>query len=313
MSQLNLKLIAGCLTIAACGAAHADGLTGFFDDYQRARKEGVATHLIDIDNDTLLFNRNDGFYTSGLRYTQTYTMSGSGQLTGFGWRIGQEQYTASDIKLPPALVGPPNHPYAGWLYGGLYKEVHRDDGTHMRIGVDIGCLGPCAGGERTQTAFHRVLNQPLPRGWPKQVRNEVGVVLYADMAPVRWHAGEHVDITPSVNGRFGNIFTDIGTGLTARAGRLNALPNQSALFGFVRAEMHAIAYNATLQGGYFSRGNPHTVDPKRLVGEAELGMVWSHGPYRTRVGLVRRGNEIRELPNSVGAQNYLRLQFSYSP
>jgi hypothetical protein len=313
MTQLNPKLIAGYLAIAVCGAARADVLSGFFDDYQRARKEGVTTHVLDIDNDTLLLNKNDGFYTSGLRYTQIHTMNGAGQMTSFGWRIGQELYTASDIKLPPALIGPPNHPYAGWLYGGLYKEVHREDGTHLRVGVDVGCMGPCAGGYWTQTNFHRVIDQPLPRGWSKQVRNEAGVVLYGDMAPVRWQVGQHADITPGVNGRFGNIFTDVGVGVTARAGRLDALPNGRALYGYVRTDVHAVGYNATLQGGYFSSGNPHTVEPKRVVGEAEIGMMWREGPYGARLGLVRRGNEIRDLPNSIGAQNYLHLQFSYTP
>lgn len=312
MRHSHLRLIVSGLAIIACSAAHADTLSAIFDDFRRVRQEGVVSHILDIDNDSLLLNKDDGFYTSGIRYAQEYTTRGSGDITRFGWRLGQELYTSSDIKLPPELVGPPNHPYAGWLYGGVYKELHHEDGTHYRIGLDVGCLGPCAGGERTQTNLHRILNQPLPRGWPKEVRNELGVVLYGELAPVRWSLGEHVDMTPTINGRFGNIFTDLGGGLTVRAGHLNNLPNRHSLYAFMRADAHAVGYNATLQGGYFSAGNPHTVAPKRFIGEAEIGAMWTNGPYGARVGLVRRSNEIRDLPNSIGAQNYLRLQFSYA-
>jgi lipid A 3-O-deacylase len=305
-----LKPIAGYLLFALCSHASAGGLV---DDYKKAATEGQVSHVLDIDNDSLLLNKRDGFYTSGLLYSHKYTMRDASNLTTFGWRIGQDLYTASDIKLPPELIGPPNHPYAAWLYGGFFKEVHRADGSHTKIGVDVGCLGPCAAGEWSQKTLHRVLRQPLPRGWSKQVKNEPGVVLYAEVAPVRWTFTPAIDITPNISGRFGNIYTDIGAGAMIRAGRLNALPDQPTLHGFVRVDARAVGYNASLQGGYFSSGNPHTVDPKRFVGEIEGGVAWSRGRYGIRVSVVRRSNEVNDLPNSIGNQSFGRLQFSYTP
>lgn len=307
-----LSLLAFSMAVAL-NSAHAQHLEKLVDDYRTVYREGRSSHAVDIDNDTLLLNRKDGFYSSGLRYAYKSSVSMAHAVRSAGWRIGQDLYTASDIKLPAAQVGPPNRPYAGWLYAGAFHVVHRADGTHTRVGIDIGCLGPCAGGDATQTQFHRILRQPLPQGWSRQVRNELGVILYADMAPTRWQPGQFIDLTPSFNGRFGNIFTDIGASLTARAGRLNALPDRPAFYGFVRAEAQAVGYNATLQGGYFSSDNPHTVAPKRFVGEAEIGVAWGDGPYALRVGLIRRSNEIRALPNSIGAQNFVRLQFVYAP
>jgi len=308
-----MKLITAGLWAGLSGSAFAGALSDVVGEYGKVRAEGKTVHAVEIDNDTLLLNRNDGFYTSGLRYTQTYVLRDSTGTRTFGWRIGQELYTASDIKLAPEFVLPPNHPYAGWLYGGFFKEVFRADGTHTRIGIDIGCLGPCAGGEWTQTQFHKVLDQPLPRGWSKQVKNEAGVVLYGEAAPIRWTNGRAVDITPVFSGRFGNIFTDAGAALVVRAGQLNLQPSQPAFHVYLRAEVRAVAYNATLQGGYFSRNNPHTVEPKRIVGNAEAGVAWSRGPYGVKAGIVRRGNEIRDLPSSIGAQNYVHMVFSYSP
>lgn len=306
-----MKPIVGCLLAAMLGPANAEG--GFLSDFQKARAEGKSATLVDIDNDTLLLNKNDGFYTSGARFTREYRMRDATQLTTFGWRLGQELYTASDIKLPPQLVGPPDHPYAAWLYGGLFKETYRADGTHYSVGVDAGCLGPCAGGEPSQRFVHSVLRQPEPQGWSKQVKNEPGVVLWGEVAPVRWRFSPWGDATPRLRGRFGNIYTDAGAGVTLRAGQLNVLPDEPTFHGFLRVDGTAVGYNASLQGGYFSSGNPHTVSPKRFVAEAEIGVAWKRPPYGFSAGVVRRGNEIRDLPNSIGAQNFVRLQFSYTP
>ena len=313
MSKLQFKSLFTCALLTVSGFAQAGTLGDLPAEYRQVLAEGRVSYIADIDNDTLLLNRKDGFYSSGLRYSQVHALRTGDRVVSYGWRIGQELYTASDIKLAPQFVGPPDHPYAGWLYGGIYKEVGRVDGSSSRFGLDIGCLGPCAGGEWTQTRFHRVLNQPQPQGWSRQVRNEPGIVVYADIAPVRWTPAQSIDVTPGFNARFGNIFTDAGVSLQVRAGQLNVLPDGPTFHAFVRTEIHAVGYNATLQGGYFSNNNSHAVDPRRVVGEAQAGVVWSHGPYGVVAALVRRGNEIRGLPNSIGAQNYLHLRFSYTP
>lgn len=309
---MNLRLLPLAVFLIL-NTAYAQGVGQLLDDYRQVYAEGRPVHSLDIDNDSLLLMMDDGFYSSGLRYAYRRVASSATEVRAAGWRIGQELYTPSNINLPPALVGPPDRPYAGWLYGGVFHEVHRADGTHTKLGLDIGCLGPCAGGEWTQTRFHRLLDQPEPRGWSRQVGNEWGVVLYADIAPVRWKPARHIDLTPNLHGRFGNIYTDFGAGMTLRAGRLDDLPGQRAFYGFLRADTRIIGYDATMQGGYFSDNSPHTVDPKRFSGEIELGAAWADGPYALRIGLVRRGNEVRALPNSAGMQNFLRLQFVYAP
>lgn len=301
------------LLVSGLGTACAQSLTNFTDEFLHARAEGVSSVWLDIDNDSLLLNKDDGFYTSGLRLGQTYTLRHPTSVTMLGWRIGQELYTPSDIKLLPSQIGRNDHPYAGWLYGGVFKETHGIDGAHAIFGLDLGCLGPCAGGEESQRTLHRIIDQPLPQGWSTQVSNEFGVVLHADIAPVRWALSDMVDLTPTFGGRFGNIHTDANVGIKLRAGRLNLLPGDATLHGFVRVNARAVAYDATLQGGYFADDGPRTVQPKRLVGEAEAGFAWQYENYGVYASVVWRGNEIRDLPDSTGAQNFVRLQFIYTP
>lgn len=310
--KLPESITAGLFALA-CTHAIASGIGSLPDEAREVVARGQSTILLNIDNDTLLLNNRDGFYTSGVGLSQRHTLRDDTQSTSFGWRIGQELYTASDIKLPPESIGPPDHPYAGWLFGGIFRSTHQMDGSYQEIGLDIGCLGPCAGGEWTQTNLHRLLRQPLPQGWRKQVKNEFGVVLHADLAPVRWKPYAWFDATPNLHGRFGNIHTDAGVGIVLRAGRLNALPEAPTLHAFVHVDANAVAYDATLQGGYFSSGNPHTVKPKRFVGDMEIGFAWNRGPYGISASVVRRSNEIRALPNTAGMQNFARFLVSYSP
>ena len=307
----GLLLAAGCAPALAQSMGAIGSMGSFWGDFQQAREQGRASTIIDIDNDSLLLNRNDGFYSSGVRLTRQFAQPAAGAIsTIYGWRIGQELYTASDIKLPPQLVGPPDHPHAGWLYAGLFRETRNADGSYRRFGLDLGCLGPCAGGRVTQTTLHRIIDQPKPQGWSRQVRNEAGAVLYADIAPLRWQFGRQVDLTPSVRGRFGNIHTDVAALLLLRGGQLEPVPDGSAFQTYARVRARVVGYDATLQGGYFSNDNPHVVSPKRLVAEVELGLRWMVGRYTLSAAVVRIGNEIADLPNSIGNQNVGRLQLA---
>jgi hypothetical protein len=308
-----LKMTCVGLLAMAASAAQADTPASVWDQARQAWATGSSSHQLEIDNDSLLFRKRDGFYTSGVRYTMQSSLRGSERVDSYGWRLGQEIYTPSDIKLPPSAIAASDHPYAGWLYGGVFRSFDTANGRHLGYGIDVGCLGPCAGGEWVQRNLHRIIDQPQPQGWSTQLGNEAGVVLYADYAPHRWQPAAMLDITPRIHGRFGNILTDAGLGLLLRAGHLNQLPGQATLHGFVRVDARAVGYNASLQGGYFSRNNPRTVAPKRLVGEAEVGVAWASGAFSLNASVVRRSTEIADLSNALAAQNFVRLLFSYTP
>jgi len=313
MNQIKpvMKLALPLATSLLTSSIWAQDALPSWDEFAQVRQSGKTTWQVDIDNDSLLFKKDDGFYTSGNRIGQSFTRAGANQALTYGWRLGQELYTASDIKLMPNQISKFDHPYAGWLYAGLYREKNEANGKSQRLGLDIGCMGPCAGGEWTQTHLHRLLKQPLPQGWSTQLRNEWGAVLSGEYSPGRWLTTSNVDIASRLKGRFGNIFTDASAELTVRVGSLNALPEQSASYGFLRTELKAVAYNASIQGGYFNN-QATAVKPKNLVGEFEIGYLWRGENYGASASFIRRSNEIKELSNGQGAQNFARLQFIYA-
>ena len=95
------KQAIGLLLFAACIQAGAGTVSDFVTDYRSVSAQGKATTSLNIENDTLLLRHDDGFYTSGMRIVQQYGVHNADRLGIVGWRIGQELYTARDIKAAP--------------------------------------------------------------------------------------------------------------------------------------------------------------------------------------------------------------------
>ena len=303
-----------CVAVLAlrCNAARAEAdqaqpsLQTFFE-------EGRPVSTLEIDNDSLLFSRADSFYTSGLRYSRGYRLNTGEGWRFAGWRLGQQLYTPSDVRIPPARLNPLDRPYAGWLYGGFFYTVINADGSELAFGLDVGCLGPCAGGRATQSFIHKVLDQPEPRGWSSQQGHEPGVVLRVGGRAPFWRFHPNADLRPGISLRAGNIFTDLSAEATLRAGRLQVSADGAGLYGFARGSVRVVGYDATLQGGLFSDMEARTVRPKRFTAEWELGLQWQQRSWACRLSVIRRGNEIVGLPESLGQQDFLRLVVSYFP
>lgn len=280
-------------------------------EYQQVQAQGRSQFVVDVENDSLLMNKDDGFYTSGIHLILNKTLRMPSQSISYGWHFGQDLYTASDIKLKPEQISPIDHPYAGWIYMGVFRELQNSDGSGLRLGLDVGCLGPCAGGEWTQTNLHQALNQPLPQAWRTQLRQEWGMVLNAELAPARWSLMPEMDLGSRFKLRTGNIFTDAKAELVWRYGRLNARREDQASFVFARTELRASAYNATLQGGYFNQQSL-SMHPRRVIPELEVGYQYRGEVWGFYASVLRRGSEIKELSNAKAAQNFAKLQFIYT-
>jgi len=315
-SNIMIKPMLALSLAAISGLALADGV-GFalvghpsWQEAQSVMQNGRAIWMLELENDSFLLNKDDKFYTAGDHLQKTYVSQTDLLSVEYGWRVGQDLYTASDVKLLPSQLSPNDHPYAGWLYGGVFNNNVDVTGKSWRWGVDVGCFGQCAGGARSQAQLHRFINQPLPQGWSTQYHNELGVVLSGEASPGRLLPFSGVDITPKVHARFGNIFTDFGAEVEVRFGRLNAMPYQSANYGFIRADVKEVGYNATIEGAYFS-DDTHKVHAKKQGGEVEVGYLWQGSEYAFSASIFRRANEMKEMSNATGNQNIVRLQFIY--
>ena len=305
-SRAALLIIVATLGLLCSGLGAQESLQTFIED-------GRPTSTLEIDNDSLLLRRDDGLYTSGVRFSRSYRLSTEGGWRSAGWRVGQQLYTPKDVRVRPENLSPLDRPYAGWLYGGFFYNVADIDGSELAFGLDVGCIGPCAAGRPTQTFVHQVFDQPEPRGWSTQIRNEAGLVLRAGARAPYWRLNRHADLRPGIALRLGNIFSDLTADATLRAGRLEPLADEAGVYVFVRGALRAVGHDATLEGGMLSGEQVRTVRPSHMTNEWELGLQWYQHAWAWRLSVVRRGNEIAGLLESMGRQDFLRLSISYSP
>ena len=314
MARHSLTWTLMLVLIPALPAQAADGRSeGRSEGLSELFARGRASWTLDIDNDSLLLNRADGLYTSGLRLSGNYRLRDGDRWRSAGWRIGQQLYTAKNAQLRPEQLQPRDHPYAGWLYGGIYYRIEQIDGSELAFGLDIGCLGPCAGGRPVQEFLHRLLNQPQPHAWDTQLSNEWGAVVQVGGRGPFIRLGRHADLRAGMAARVGNIFTDLAADLSLRAGALHAGADGRRSYGFLRAGVRAVGYDATLQGGLFNGDDAHAVSPRRFTREWEAGLQWQSGAWAIRASIVARGSEIRGVPARLGAQEFARVSITYAP
>ena len=348
----HLKALRVLLIVSAMlcsGAVWAQGYLGkLLEDFDEVKALSERRQRFEYEND--VFFKTDRNYTDGVRYGYKYLGlrqyrkpqdAEEGFLPGFNldpvsseacaegklcyrksytFYLGHGMYTPSDIKLPADRIAAGDRPYAAWAYAGFYRELFANDGRYWRYGLDVGCIGPCAQGERLQTFIHRhVTDSPIPQGWNAQVRNELGVVFRYEYVPGSWQPLPYLDLTPHMQFGVGNLQIYAGTGVTMRLGwfRSNYLTQWHSnhplealaaaettrsdagwqlwrrkddfdLYWFARLHGDAVAYNALQQGGMFNRSSPHIGQARPFIVEGESGLAWHHRDFSLSFSLVRR-------------------------
>lgn len=231
-----------------------------------------------------------------------------GVYAGLG--LAHSIYTPRDTQRTRPL--PDQHPYAAWLHATALTAVDRGHALDT-LTLDLGVVGPAAGGEWLQNNVHELIGVDEARGWAYQVRNEPGFVLGYERkwrALGRWRAlGLEADLLPSAGVSLGNVLTQAQTGLMVRVGqdlandygppRVSPAQAGAGFFTprdrlswylFAGAVGRAVAYNIVLDGNAFREGGPR-VDREPLVAEAQAGLVVQAGRVQAAFTVVLRTDE----------------------
>jgi len=278
-----------------------------------------------VEND--VFNRigkSDRDYTNGVRFgwlspalpdlpdslarLVTFpTFFGEGPVSSVtrrvGISIGQNLYTPADTETSAPIRN--DRPYAAWLYSSfaLQQTYKRHDPRTDReepvrldtLQLDLGLIGPAAGGEFVQNNFHKLIGVPVANGWGNQLHNEPTIGLTFER---RWRTGHGVvfedpkleyDVVPRLGIALGNAATYAAAGGTIRIGKdlrndfgppraRPALPGSEGFIGegfgwyfFFGAGGEAVARNIFLDGN--TDGNSLSVTHRPFVGEAQAGLA----------------------------------------
>jgi lipid A 3-O-deacylase len=204
--------------------------------------------------------------------------------------IFQQIFTPDETNINPP--NPFERPYAAYL--ALHSGVIEDQAnTESMVALDLGVVGPAAGGEEIQNGFHHLIGQSPDQGWGFQLHDEPTLELYGGRTwrvPLGQVGGLATDVLPAASLGLGNVriyaqagaLLRIGTDLGADFGP-NRLPPGFAgspvfvpsrpfsWYAFIGADGQAVAHDLFLNGNTFSAG-PH-VTPYPYIGEFEVGVA----------------------------------------
>jgi lipid A 3-O-deacylase len=280
---------------------------------------------LQVENDVFnRFGKSDRDYTSGLRFgwlspalpdlpdilaslTNFPTFFGEGPVSSvtrrFGISFGQNLYTPQDTDSSAPIRN--DRPYAAWLYSSFalqqtYKRVDprtsKEEPVRLdTLALDLGIIGPAAGGEFVQNNFHKLIGVATANGWANQLHNEPTIGLTFER---RWRTARGVvfedprleyDLVPRLGIALGNAATYASAGGTIRIGKdlqndfgparaRPALPGSEGFIGdgfgwyfFFGAGGEAIARNIFLDGN--TDGNSMRVSHRPFVAEAQAGLA----------------------------------------
>ena len=225
-------------------------------DPKSRHTERVCSTSVIYENDQLLTDRN---YTFGILGTKTCSSGGETTKEKQGWNVlnnlntawlmelqkyvatsateylgnsilaGFSLYTPNtlDIEAPTKANG---RPYASLImFGDSIVQV--DDGNTKAIkqGMQLGVLGLSVG-ERIQTAVHRVIDSPEPKGWGSEIsRGGEPTLLYSiqgtslryDREMSAFGIGQKLELTTNRSLTVG-YYSSLQAGMSIRLGKVHS-------------------------------------------------------------------------------------------
>ena len=252
-----------------------------------------------------LFFRTDYYFTQGMALTLVHPALARlpmRRLLAAGPRGSTQQHGLAlrydgftPLRIQDAFVRVGDRPYAAYLNASFFR-IGNHPGRHQRLttALEIGFIGPAAGGKELQTAIHRATGNAEPRGWDYQVRNAPIIGYRAAYELLLLAAGRHAELLGEAEASLGTLYTHAGAGLHLRLGKfrsffanpspanagLNPGPPPWQLYGEATLTGRLIGYDATLQGSPFGSRDPYTLaagEVRRAVLRSSGGAVLNHG------------------------------------
>jgi lipid A 3-O-deacylase len=342
-SEAVRRALAGCVVALVALAPAARGETSIAPAWLSGSVSAIS------ENDKWAFRGADQHYTNGIRLgwlsreirTDTDPVLGwarrlatalplldpSGR-TRVGLALGQNLYTPSDTRR--ATRDAADRPYAGWLYGGLaiVNEVQMQNRRHRNdrietLEINVGIVGPSAGGEIVQNRWHGIIGVEPAMGWRHQLPDEPGLVVFYE---TKWRSlfdldlpraldGIDVDVIPHAAVSLGNVATYGALGGTLRLGQDldidygpprirpalsgSGFHHHSDGFGayvFVGFEARVVGYDMFLDGPLFRDGA--SVERRPLVADVQAGVAMTWRGARIAFTHVLRTREFESQPQS---------------
>jgi len=244
---------------------------------------------------------------------------------GFG--LSHAIFTPEDIHTP--APDPLDRPYAGWLaLSSTIAATDLEKQVQDTLQVNLGIVGPSAGGEFVQNNWHGMLGIPGAEGWDHQLKDEPGVEIIAQrlqrLGRIELPFGLETDTAGHAGFALGNVRTYVNVGMTARigwdldsgfgpprirpalAGAGEFIPGtaEDPLGGyfFIGVDGRALARDMFLDGNLF-RDSARVEDRRALVGDLQAGVAMHYRDVQLAFTWVNRTEQFayQDGPQQFGA------------
>lgn len=224
--------------------------------------------------------------------------AGPGDEIRYGLAAGQSIFTPEDVEATEPL--PDQHPYAGWLYGEYALFAQDTERKTLRMAaLQVGMVGPAAGGEFVQNKVHDLISSARSMGWDNQLHNEPAFALILEGRERAWIDNEvlsqEFDVTPNWGITLGTVLTQAKAGLMLRFGdqlqadygppRIRPALGGAGFFRevtglgwylFAGIEGRAVAHNIFLDGNTWQNSLKVTRLPLVADFQAGLALTWGN-------------------------------------
>jgi len=289
------------------------------------------THRTEIggenDNDSFLLKGSDRYYTDGafIYYRTALRISSNSSLANkvLGFEAGQKIFTPQSGYIPGPQYD--DRPFAGYLYAGATLNLLYKDESNLKLGAQLGVVGPASQGEVTQDFIHKTFGFYKPGGWQYQIKNDPELNLSAEynrlIARASW-----ADISLSSYVNLGNGFSGAGAGPLIRLGLFNQLfhsvstqstvagndlipgLNPYEIFFYYKPQLNYVLYDATIQGGMFDKHNTPddleiTQDKEPFIFSQQIGVAFTTNRFVVDLEAIYHTKDAKEMvrPHQWGA------------
>lgn len=273
-------------------------------------------------NDNFLPPLQDHYFTNGFHISYSRLLDDAfvwkklipeierKQLLHF--KFGQEIYTPRSI-LKTNVAGM-DRPYAGYLFLRSIVDTFWKGDNSFKLGLDLGVIGPKAGGEWLQTNWHKWFNFPQPRGWEYQISN-IPVVNVDLEYTHSWVISSRLDVISTSKVQAGTAFNTLSSGVSFRAGNINTI-DHSALsrsqlrrggnprdqkensvnewYFLLGINSSLVIHNALIEGAVLNSSNSiHTEDAVPLLYTIKGGVAYSLPVVTWRLMMHQLSKEVK--------------------
>lgn len=278
---------------------------------------------IQTDDDSYLAQGADKYYTAGnfAYFHHALSVKDTIYLKNkvLGLEFGQKLYNPRSGSINFTGIDDPQYidrPFAAYLYIGSTLNLLYKDESNLKLGAQIGMVGPAALGRPIQEFVHRAFGLYKPTGWEYQIDNDFDLNLSAEYNRLLARA-DWADVSLTSYANLGNGFTGAGIGPMFRLGEFNQLfnslstqstaiksqsfkpLNQRELFFYYKPQLNVVAYDATIQGSLFNSRKPNsmevTLDPERLIFSNQLGIGYSGKRFVIDAAVLLHTKDVKQM------------------